>query len=354
MKNRRAPLRLPPQGFLIYLQMRLRCRLRRWPSAADFQRFANLTLDQIAHALSEKGYGEEARALAISQRGSDFLRAIVRQHMENEIAKLARICRVHDTSAVWLEAYRWKYDLHLLRAALRARQQQAEIFSDCLTPFANLPFAAYQALAQAPALSSGEPALLPFVDTPFGAMLDCSEPALDELEVALCHDFYADTLGAMRAATAGHKAAEDFIDAEAHLANLLTLLAGRRSGASPEKLSAQMIAVDFWAKPEAVRRLVAAPDAAALQENLEALAAGMGRRNIFSRQAVDSEEALAHMLRRRLRHLAQKVIANSETSPLAAPAYVFCLECEAINLNLLAVAHDGGIGAEERRAMLVA
>ncbi|MCX7933693.1 MAG: V-type ATPase subunit [Planctomycetota bacterium] len=354
MNQKHPPLRYPLEVDLIYLQVRMRCRLSRRPTAEDFQRFASLRLEQIAHSLSEKGYEEETRALAISQQGSDFLRALVRQHIEAEIGRVARLCEMSTETAAWLQAYRWKYDLRLLRAALRARQHKAEIWDDCLTPFANLPFAFYQALARSSPRDPKASALTPFAETPFGATLGGSGLSVDEIEVALCHDFYAKIIGAMLAAVGEDTAAAHFLNAEAHFANLLTLLSGRRLAASPEQVAAQMIAFDFWAKPEAVRQLMAAPDAKALIETLGVIAAHRGWQRIFPADAIKSEEMLAHIFQRHLRRLAQKVIIGSEPSPVAVPAYVFCLECEALNLNLLAAAHDGGIGADEQRALLVA
>ena len=353
--KRTVTLPLPPDSINTYLQVRMRCRLMRRPTAEDFRRFTGLTIAQIAHALSEKGYEQETRALGISHHGSDFLRAVAHQHIESELGAVARLCRADPATAAWLETYRWKYDLRLLRAALRARQRGAEIWPDLFAPFANLPFAYYRTLARTPAFNEGAPALAPFATSPFGETLKRTDLTADEIEVDLCHDFYCETLSAMRAAVAGHAPAEEFVAAEIHFANLLTLLSGRRIAASAEQVAAQMVPTDFWAQPAALRRMMAAPNAAALAEDLRAFAGRSGWQiPLPAADHIKTEEAIAHLCRCRLRHLAHKVIFASESSPVVLAAYVFCLECEAGNLNALAVAHDSSIGAAEKLAAVVA
>lgn len=351
-------LPLPPDSINTYLQVRMRCRLVRRPTAEDFQRFTGLTIAQIAHALSEKGYEQETRALGISRHGSDFLRAIAHQHIESELSAVTRLCRAAPAAAAaaaWLGAYRWKYDLRLLRAALRARRRGAEIWPDLFAPFANLPFACYRTLARMPAFNEDAPTLMPFATSPFGETLKRTDLTADEIEVELCRDFYCETLSLMRAAVAGHAPAEEFVAAEMHFANLLTLLGGRRIAASAEQVAAQMVPIAFWAQPSALRRLIAASNAAALAEDLAAFAGRSGWQiPLPAAGNIKAEETIAHLYRCRLRHLAHKVIFASEPSPVVLAAYVFCLECEAGNLNALAVAHESGIGTAEKLAAMVA
>ncbi|HRU07289.1 MAG TPA: V-type ATPase subunit, partial [Candidatus Brocadiia bacterium] len=188
-------------GVLRSLQTRLRARLASRLTAQDCQALASSTPEQIAHTLSERAYGQEARALGAEQTGASLVRAMIGARLTAEMLSLRAICAACPALLPWITGFTWKYDLARIRAALRARHARADIPEGGLAPLTNIPLEAYQRLARCSTPEEATLALKPFQDSPFKSALaralSPNPPALDEIEVALVHDYCRECLEPM-------------------------------------------------------------------------------------------------------------------------------------------------------------
>jgi vacuolar-type H+-ATPase subunit C/Vma6 len=339
----------------LYIQARLRARLAQRLRGADYERFLGMTLDQVAHAISEAAYGEEARALGMTLSGGALLREMARRKLSSEIAALIRMCG-EGAPAEWLRAWRWRYDLVLLRAALRARGRwEALPGSTMIELLAQLPLAAYEQLARSGPASS---AAAPFMNSPFRATLELAAsdtpPDTEVLEAGLLHNFYDTVLSRLSRATSRRDPTQRVIEDQVHYVNLLTVLAARAEGTSPETALAQIVGRGFWRQESLVRGLLEASEA-----ELSGRLATLGRRGeLGSLDLPATPEVTAGLLERAaVRSLLSQAFQAARCSlptPAALTGYLTVIECEARNLVALVLADEGGLERADRRAMLVA
>ncbi len=366
MKNERVSLHLPvctgsDKDVLAYLQTRMRCRVksRRIPER-EYSRLMEMDTAQIAHYLSESGFGEQARSQGLTESGANLVRAIVETYLQAEMANIHRICRGSFAARAWLKAYSWKYDLVQLRFAVRARNAGMKTHSPVvLAAMANLPAQTYQDLIMADTIDLNAPEFAPLLTSPFAQTLrhHFEEEACDPevLEYSLLEDYYHGVLGSMLQRLEINDPARLLILGEIHMVNLATVLSGRMSGVHAEQLMARLIPLDFWSKPTAVTEVLFEPELSGVFKGLQA----MDKHSFFKKfppgletEAV-SEDRIERTGRNVMFELARDVLRSDYLSPACMVAYVVLLEFEARNLISIAQGKQVSLPSEQIAELMV-
>ena len=359
-ESKRLPYVFGPEdrSFLAYLQARLRVRLTRKLRRAEYERLLGMNIDQIAHALSEGSYGEEARSLGAELAGGRLVRAMIRNRLQTEVRQLRHMARECPPAMDWIVCYSWKYDLSRLRGALRGRRVGADLLDGVLSPLLNLPWDVYREVAHGNPLDESSPAFAavkgsPFADT-VALALSPQPPAEDGIEVALLHGYYNNCLAPMMASTPPDSPAREVLENEVHVLNLLTMLSSSTLNASVEETLIQIIPHGAWADEERVRALLASSTAGQLARALRR-EKGLG---ILARLPVTATDDLTagdveRAARRALAQLTWRAGRITPATPAGLIAYITALELEARNLAAGVSGILGEIPPPEVRTMLV-
>jgi len=365
MKTESSAINLPDrldidQDVLAYLQTRMRCRAkyRRIP-AREYDRLMEMDTAQVAHYLSESGYGEQARSQGLTETGANLIRAIVETYLQAEMGNVRRICRGSFAARAWMKAYAWKYDLVQLRFAVRARNAGMKPHSPVvLAALANLPASTYQNLIMTDAVDLNAPELAGLLQSPFARTLrhHFEEEACDPevLEYSLLEDYFHGVLGSMLQRLDLNDPARLLLLGDVHMVNLVTVLSGRMSGVQAQQLMARLIPLDFWAKPSAVTEVLFEPELAGVFKGLQ----NMDKHGFFRKfPGIDKEGLTAGQLERIGRNvllaLARDVLRSDYLSPACMVAYVIMTEYEARNLTSLAQGKQANLAPGQIGELLV-
>jgi vacuolar-type H+-ATPase subunit C/Vma6 len=354
----KAGLTRGERHFFAYLQVRLRMRDARHLRLADYHALLRMDAGQIANALSEGNYAAEARALAVGLAGVELVTAMVRQRLLAEGRVVRRLCRLSPAAAGLLRMYCWKYDLRYLRAAIRARHAHGDMTGGMLASLSNISLGTYDALCRTDRLDTSSPVLREFHDTPFAGtlhrMASDRPPTLDEIEVALVHDYHTYCLGEWIASLDRADPLRPLLEGETHLLNLRSVLSFRLAHASAEQALVHIVPCGFWASEETVRALLS-------HEDLRAMVAHLGRAQPggtlamldLPRQGEITAGELDVAAQRAAARLARQTLHNPTAGAAALVAYLALLETEAHNLWAIVSGVRDGLSPDDIRKVLV-
>lgn len=358
----RAPLRKThaDSDLMAYLHIRLRTRIQRRFSRAAYMRLLEMDLPQMTHFMSEAGYGEQARALGLTRKGSALIRMMVEGILQSEMAALRKICACSTLARAWLGLYAWKYDLLQLRFVLRARTAGMHPQSPpvMLVWLGNLPREVYNRLLSAERIDPEGEELKPFRPSPFWSTLQdfFGGKGLDPevLEFSLLLNFYRDTLVPMAHGLPEGDPGRSLLLAEIHLVNFSTLLAGRIAGLTPTELQPRLITEGIWAREERMREILAMAEWPPLLQALgENDRSGFFATMLKEGELPTTERGFERLARQAFLRSAKKTLSSSTFSPASLVAYIILLEVEARNLAALASGKEAGVSREEQEEYLV-
>lgn len=347
------------QELLNYLQTRLRSRAANLVPDRQYARLLEMDPEQIAHYLSESGYGEQARSLGLTASGAELVRAIVVRHLADEMAKLRKICCCSLAALAWIRAYCWKYDLAQFRFMLRARQAGLKPNSTVVVAaMANLPADAYRDMTEAEKVELDAPGFSALSASPFAQTLrhHFEEEECDQevLEFSLLEDYYHGVIGTLLQAVPEDDPARALLACDIHYVNLSTILSGRLSGAQADRLQARLLPLDLWAKESLVRDALRENDLAGTVNALrDADGSGFFKTLAEMPEALADCESLERSARRALLRTARAALRSGATSPACLICYLSLLEIEARNLTALAAGKKVDLSIGEMESLLI-
>jgi vacuolar-type H+-ATPase subunit C/Vma6 len=347
------------RDLLEYLHTRLRCRSQRFIPDAQYARLMEMDTNQIAHYLSEAGYGEHARTLGLTLAGADLIRAIVERYLAQELAQLRKICVCSRLALTWLRAYAWKYDLLQLRFVLRSRDAGMAAQSHVvLAALANISPETYRRLLRTEEFDVGAPEFSELLASPFAETLrryyGTAARDAETLEFSLLEDYYHGVIGRMLNSIPEDDPARPLLLAEVHYANLSTLLSGRLAEVEPEQLQARFVVLGFWENEEAVREALSEAKLADVLRGLRSLDR-IGFFQAFTEPGATAETAgdVERLARRTMLRFIRKAIGHSRPSPASLIGYLAWIEIEGRNLMALAMGKQAGLPQETIASLLV-